>query len=188
MASPRSFWARLAAVIVLLSLSFTASAQSPTQTWVPSATCTAGLANGATNPNGTYTDIYSAQYSIFCGQENSQVTWDQNEGTNGRGAYGCFQGCDFRPSCIGWTYIGTVSGTFIMVRSLQGGTGLPRIRADGGIRTLLLQVRPDWDIFHQCYGICRRTTVQQWIAADPGKNRHMSKVCTLLTFKPVPVL
>lgn len=100
---------------ISLALLILANAQtsSPTQTWnIAAATggttnnvgCTLGLANPA-DPNGYYDDPFGARYAIRCQQDSSGIVYDQ-AGTTNQGVYGCSKGCDNRPNCKGWSYVG----------------------------------------------------------------------------------
>lgn len=94
-----------------LSLSLGASAQTPSQTWTPAATCTNALATPAAS-SGSYIDAFGANWAVQCGQDSTGAWFDGNAGTNGHGIYSCFLGCDNRPGCTAFTYTGTVSGEF----------------------------------------------------------------------------
>lgn len=81
-----------------------------TQAWTgPVPTCTNGMADDFSDPNGTYTDGYGAQWQVECGQRNARVA-DTSASNGGGGIYACFRGCDKRPNCIGFYYAGTVTG------------------------------------------------------------------------------
>lgn len=80
---------------------------SPTQAWTPAAVCQNGLAN-ANDPNGLYTDVNGAVWTIRCGQT-SDGSAIETAGTNGQGITACMNGCDNRSGCTAWGFQGTVS-------------------------------------------------------------------------------
>ncbi|KXT01038.1 hypothetical protein AC578_4437 [Pseudocercospora eumusae] len=89
-----------------------------TQAWNFAPTCTAGLTpfnNG--DANGTFTDTYGALWQMNCGQRNTKAFYNNNGGTNGRGISACFRGCDKRPGCVGFYFVGSVN-------SATSGSGL----------------------------------------------------------------
>ena len=71
-------------------------------------TCSSGLAT-PTAQNGTYTDANGAAWAIECGQDSTGYVYTTG-GTNGEGIYACFNGCDNRPSCVGFTFVGSATG------------------------------------------------------------------------------
>jgi len=85
------------------------SASTPTQSFTPgSPTCSNGLATPS-SPGGTYTDFNGALWNIQCGQDNNGGYYDTG-GTNGHGFSACFNGCDERPGCTGFSFQGAVTG------------------------------------------------------------------------------
>ncbi|KAL9529432.1 hypothetical protein SMMN14_07033 [Sphaerulina musiva] len=103
-------WVAISLALVILA---NAQTYTPTQTWnIAAATggttdnvgCTLGLANQA-DPNGYYDDPFGARYAIRCQQDSNGFVYDQ-AGTSNQGVYGCSKGCDNRPTCRGWSYIG----------------------------------------------------------------------------------
>ncbi|KAK6442114.1 glycoside hydrolase 15 protein [Oleoguttula sp. CCFEE 5521] len=83
------------------------SVPSPTATWTPAAACTAG---GPAATGGAYTDANSAVWNVVCGADNNNGQYFESAKTNGQGIYACAKGCDQRPACSGYSFIGTVSG------------------------------------------------------------------------------
>lgn len=104
----------LRAGLALVSLTTTilqASAQvptvTPTGTWKPKPTCSAGgdlSANGGTG-GGAYTDKYGGLWDVRCGQALSGTVVEANVGTSGQGWYGCAKGCAKRPGCTAFHFV-----------------------------------------------------------------------------------
>ena len=88
---PSPFALRAALATILLPLS---SAQQ--SAWAPAATCSAG---GAQATGGAYTDQFGAVWNVNCTGAPNGASIESAVGTNGRGIYGCFEGCDKRPRC-----------------------------------------------------------------------------------------
>ena len=110
MTGPPLVWRQaVVSLTLLLSLNRCALAQTPTGTFTPAATCTNGLSN-PTASSGTYVDAFGANWAVYCGQDSTEYSYDQFEGTNGHGVYACFLGCDNRPGCTAFMYTGTVAG------------------------------------------------------------------------------
>lgn len=127
-----SFWYKLAATAVAATAGggagVYAQTSTPTQSWTPAATCSSGLPTPS-SLGGTYTDNFGALWNVECAQDNTGAVYDPAEGTNGQGMYACFRGCNSRPGCTAFSYIGSVSGTGHKKRSLGPDTdGYPRIQ------------------------------------------------------------
>lgn len=105
---PARFLCTFTVLIIWLSGFAIAQQSTPTQTWTPAPTCSNGLANPAAQ-NGTYVDKYGASYTVQCAQDSTGFVYDMNGPTNGQGVYACFKGCDQRPGCTAFAYIGTVT-------------------------------------------------------------------------------
>lgn len=106
-----SFLHKLATVALALTSAY-AQSSTPTQSWTPGPTCSAGLSNIANNPSdlgGLYTDPkYSALWNIECAQ-GSTSSYYGTSSTNGQGIYACFKNCEKRIGCTGFSF--TSSGT-----------------------------------------------------------------------------
>lgn len=104
MRSSTLFWR---AGLALLSVTHHCIAPVSAQTaWTPEANCNANGNNG-----GRYTDTFlDSEYDVTCGQNFNTLEYD-DEGTRSQGIYACFRGCNERPACVGFVFVGTVSGT-----------------------------------------------------------------------------
>lgn len=142
----------------------TASTVTPTQTWTPAATCSNGLPTPA-SLGGTYNDRYGALWNVECAQDNTGVAYDV-KGTNSQGVYACFQGCDKRPGCTAWSFIGSVSGIYNWPTHLLCSTDAYG-RADWRVRKLLLQVCSG-SILSELDRLRRCKPYQQWHASAAG--------------------
>ncbi|KAK3639806.1 hypothetical protein LTR22_017314 [Elasticomyces elasticus] len=107
--APLSFLHALAGSALLLASGVNGQTSTPTQTWTPAPVCTNGLATPSSSPGGTYIDVWGANWNVQCAQDNTGFTYDA-QGTNGRGPYACFQGCDNRVGCTAWSFIGSSTG------------------------------------------------------------------------------
>lgn len=87
----------------------TTSTTPAEQSWTPGfANCTNGLPNPAT-PSGAFTDVNGAVYNIECNQDSSGAYYNAGDASN-QGFAACFNGCDERPGCTGFSYQGSVTG------------------------------------------------------------------------------
>lgn len=117
MRSSFSFCKLAAATLVFVAtVNAQATTNIPTQTWniglaVPAtpsqsnAGCVNGLANQA-DPNGYFDDFYGARYAVRCAQDSDGFVYNGAISNNGRGIEACFRGCDNRPNCRGFYYLG----------------------------------------------------------------------------------
>ncbi|KAL1584283.1 hypothetical protein WHR41_06796 [Cladosporium halotolerans] len=120
---------RAGLALVLLAYNFLpawAQTSTPTNTWVPAPTCSAGSNDTAAN-GGRYTDRFNNVWETRCGQAHTgPLGW--NSLTNGQGYYGCVKGCARRPGCTAFTYISSGSGQ----TSPTTGSGSCQYRTDKG--------------------------------------------------------
>nr|OQO20802.1 hypothetical protein B0A51_15352 [Rachicladosporium sp. CCFEE 5018] len=105
--TPRSTSAAAAGSTVTTTTGTYSSVPSATATWTPAAACTAG---GPAATGGAYTDANSAVWNVVCGADNNNGQYFESAKTNGQGIYACAKGCDQRPNCVGYSFIGSVSG------------------------------------------------------------------------------
>lgn len=103
-----------------------AQTSTPTNTWVPAPTCSAGSNDTAAN-GGRYTDRFNNVWETRCGQAHTgPLGWSSL--TNGQGYYGCVKGCARRPGCTAFTYVSSGAGQ----TSPTTGSGSCQYRSDKG--------------------------------------------------------
>lgn len=90
---------------------------TPTQTWTPAATCSAGSSyTGSGLGGGVYEDPMGTYWEFDCGMTYSGTNYydvvgstPTYVGTNGNGVISCFWGCSNRIGCQSFIYTGTVT-------------------------------------------------------------------------------
>lgn len=123
---PSTFVRKVSASVLIHTALVTAQGQAipaphqpqPSQAWNPVPVCTNGLANPS-DPNGLYTDVNGAQWAIHCGQTTDQAAYEAGQETNGQGVTACMNGCDNRPGCTAWGFMGTVASVFNLLVTVR---------------------------------------------------------------------